>query len=125
VLAPFQILAGEGTVHALTDHQWHRDTLGRACETDPTVFRATQTVTVDLADETSESAAVEWWEELTGRGGEGTVVKPVDVVYRGPNGLTQPGIKCRGREYLRIIYGPEYTAEHRPAGFPRPATPRR
>ncbi len=20
----------------------------------------------------------------------------------------QPGIKCRGREYLRIIYGPEY-----------------
>lgn len=22
----------------------------------------------------------------------------------------QPAIKCRGREYLRIIYGPEYTA---------------
>ena len=25
----------------------------------------------------------------------------------------QPAVKCRGREYLRIIYGPEYTApEH-------------
>ncbi len=37
------------------------------------------------------------------------VVKPVDVVHRGAKGITQPGIKCRGREYLRIIYGPEYT----------------
>lgn len=27
--------------------------------------------------------------------------------------LVQPAVKCRGREYLRIIYGPEYTlAEH-------------
>ncbi len=27
--------------------------------------------------------------------------------------LLQPAVKCRGREYLRIIYGPEYTApEH-------------
>jgi protein phosphatase len=24
--------------------------------------------------------------------------------------LAQPAVKCRGREYLRIIYGPEYTA---------------
>jgi protein phosphatase len=23
--------------------------------------------------------------------------------------VVQPAIKCRGREYLRIIYGPEYT----------------
>jgi protein phosphatase len=39
------------------------------------------------------------------------VVKPAEVVHRGPKGLVQPGIKCRGPEYLRIIYGPEYTAE--------------
>ena len=110
-LAPFQILAGEGKVHALTDHLWHLDVLGRLAEIDPTTFRATATTTVDLDDETSEAAAVAWWEELTGRGGEGMVVKPVDVVHRGPKGLTQPGIKCRGPEYLRIIYGPEYTAE--------------
>jgi protein phosphatase len=110
-LAPFQILAGEGKVHALTDHLWHLDRLGRLAEIDPTTFRATATTTVDLDDETSEAAAIAWWEELTGRGGEGMVVKPVDVVHRGPKGLTQPGIKCRGPEYLRIIYGPEYTAD--------------
>jgi protein phosphatase len=110
-LAPFQILAGEGKVHALTDHLWHLDLLGRLAEIEPTTFRATGTTIVDLDDETSEAAAIEWWEELTGRGGEGMVVKPVDVVHRGPKGLTQPGIKCRGPEYLRIIYGPEYSAE--------------
>jgi protein phosphatase len=110
-LAPFQILAGEGTVHALTDHVWHMELLGRLAESDPGTFRATATTTVDLNDEKSEAAAVAWWEELTGRGGEGMVVKPVQVVHRGPKGLTQPGIKCRGPEYLRIIYGPEYTTE--------------
>ena len=51
-----------------------------------------------------------WWEELTGRGGEGMVVKPLDFVTQGGRGLVQPAVKCRGREYLRIIYGPEYTA---------------
>jgi protein phosphatase len=110
-LAPFQILAGEGKVHALTDHLWHIEALGRLADIDPTTFRATTTVTVELDDEASEAAAVAWWEALTGRGGEGMVVKPVEVIHRGPKGLTQPGIKCRGPEYLRIIYGPEYTAD--------------
>jgi protein phosphatase len=109
-LAPFQILAGEGKVHALTDHLWHLDVIGRLCEAD-SVFQPTSAVTVDLTDDTGEAAAAAWWEELTGRGGEGMVVKPVDVARRGRKGLTQPGIKCRGQEYLRIIYGPEYTAE--------------
>jgi protein phosphatase len=110
-LAPFQILAGEGKVHALTDHLWHIETLGRLADIDPTTFRATATATVEPDDPTSEAAAIAWWEELTGSGGEGMVVKPVEVIHRGPKGLTQPGIKCRGPEYLRIIYGPEYTAE--------------
>ena len=39
------------------------------------------------------------------------VVKPLDFIARGPKGLVQPALKCRGREYLRIIYGPEYTAD--------------
>jgi len=64
-----------------------------------------------LSDDASEAAAIAWWQELTAGGGEGMVVKPLEVIHRGPRGLTQPGIKCRGREYLRIIYGPEYTAE--------------
>jgi protein phosphatase len=110
-LAPFQILAGEGTVHALTDHLWHLDVLSRRADADPTTFRATASVTVDLDDPAGEAAATAWWEELTGRGGEGMVVKPVEVVHRGERGIVQPGIKCRGPEYLRIIYGPEYTAE--------------
>ena len=38
------------------------------------------------------------------------VVKPLDFIARGRNGLIQPAVKCRGREYLRTIYGPEYTA---------------
>jgi protein phosphatase len=68
---------------------------------------------VDVADPESVATGTGWWEELTARGGEGMVVKPLDFVARGARGLVQPGIKCRGREYLRIIYGPEYTApEH-------------
>jgi protein phosphatase len=37
------------------------------------------------------------------------VVKPFDFTARGPRGLVQPAVKVRGREYLRIIYGAEYT----------------
>jgi protein phosphatase len=110
-LAPFQILAGEGDVHALKDHLWHLEILGRLCATDPTTFRATRSLVVDVNDPTSVESGTRWWETLTAGGGEGIVVKPVQVVHRGPKGLVQPGIKCRGREYLRIIYGAEYTAE--------------
>jgi protein phosphatase len=37
------------------------------------------------------------------------VVKPLDFIVRGSRGLVQPALKTRGREYLRIIYGPDYT----------------
>ena len=37
------------------------------------------------------------------------VVKPREFIVRGPKGMVQPAVKVRGREYLRIIYGPEYT----------------
>jgi protein phosphatase len=37
------------------------------------------------------------------------VVKPLSFVAKGGRGLVQPALKSRGREYLRIIYGPEYT----------------
>lgn len=110
-LAPFQVLAGEHAVHALRPHAWHLEVLGRLCDRDPATFRRTATITVELGDARSEAAAVAWWVELTTSGGEGMVVKPAAVVHRGPRGLVQPGIKCRGPEYLRIIYGPEYTSE--------------
>ena len=66
---------------------------------------------MDVTDPASEQAGISWWEELTSRGGEGMVVKPLDFVMRGKKGLVQPAVKCRGPEYLRIIYGPDYTAD--------------
>ncbi len=66
-----------------------------------------------MTDPQSEAEGVAWWRQLTEEGGEGMVVKPLDFVTKGRRGLVQPAVKCRGREYLRIIYGPEYTApEH-------------
>jgi protein phosphatase len=110
-LAPFQVLAAEGAVHARRDHGWHLEVLGRLCDRDQVTLRPTRSVTVSLADPAAEQAATAWWEELTASGGEGMVVKPAGVIHQGPKGLAQPGIKCRGPEYLRLIYGPEYLAE--------------
>ena len=59
-------------------------------------------------NEASVNDAINWWLELTKKGGEGMVVKPFDFIHQGEKGLLQPAIKCRGSEYLRIIYGPEY-----------------
>src|SRR4051812_11146140 len=36
------------------------------------------------------------------------VVKPTGVVTRHQGKLVQPAVKCRGRDYLRLIYGPAY-----------------
>jgi protein phosphatase len=107
-LAPFHLLASDGHVHVDQDHVWHITQLARLC-TDPLII-ATPHRLVDLTDPASQAAAIGWWEELTGQGGEGMVVKPLAFVAKGKRDLVQPAIKCRGREYLRIIYGPEYTA---------------
>jgi protein phosphatase len=63
---------------------------------------------VELEDPESVAGVITWWEELTSKGGEGMVVKPIDFLVRGRKGVLQPAVKCRGPEYLRIIYGPEY-----------------
>jgi len=97
-------------VHIDKDHHWHMDTLARLCAADPEVLLRTEHRTVDLADPENQAAATRWWEEMTAGGGEGMVVKPSGFVVTGKRGLVQPAVKCRGREYLRIIYGPEYTA---------------
>jgi len=112
-LAPFHLLAGEGVVHTDKDHVWHMTTLARLCGADPELLLATPYKVVDMNDEVSQKDGIGWWEELTGSGGEGMVVKPLQFVPKSRRGLIQPAVKCRGREYLRIIYGPEYTApEH-------------
>jgi protein phosphatase len=110
-LAPFQILAVEGRSLATLPHDEQLALLDRLVEHDPTeLLRTTRRLYVDTGDPESVRTGVDWWLEMTGRGGEGMVVKPLGAVVRDPKGrLVQPGIKCRGREYLRIIYGPEYT----------------
>jgi protein phosphatase len=107
-LAPFHLLASEGAVHTDQDHAWHLDVADRLRQADAQLFRETRHKVVDL-NSRDEDEAVHWWEELTGAGGEGMVVKPKGFVATGKRGLVQPAMKCRGSEYLRIIYGPEYT----------------
>lgn len=110
-LAPFQILAVQGRSLAGLPHDEQLALLDRLVEHDPTgLLQTTRRLYVDTGDPESVRAGVDWWLEMTGRGGEGMVVKPLGALVRSPEGrLVQPGIKCRGREYLRIIYGPEYT----------------
>jgi protein phosphatase len=108
-LAPFHLLAAESGVFVEREHTWHLELCDRLVAADTDWLLPTGRVAVDLADEQSTSDAISWWEQLTAGGGEGMVVKPAAFTARGRKGLAQPGIKCRGREYLRIIYGPEYT----------------
>jgi len=109
-IAPFHILATEGKVWHDENHPRHlaviRDYI--TASSDP-VFVATNHLTADLNDESSIAEAVDWWLNLTKSDCEGMVVKPQDFIARSKNSLLQPAVKCRGREYLRIIYGPDYT----------------
>ncbi|MFE0354355.1 polynucleotide kinase-phosphatase [Streptomyces nigra] len=110
-LAPFQLLAVQGRSLAALPHDEQLALLDRLVEHDGSgLLRTTRRLYVDTGDPESVRAGVDWWLEMTGRGGEGMVVKPLGAVVRDERGrLVQPGVKCRGREYLRIIYGPEYT----------------
>jgi protein phosphatase len=108
-LAPFHLLATEGGVHVQRNHQWHMETLARICGHDPELLLATPYHMVNVTDPVQVEAATAWWIELTQSGGEGMVLKPLDFIATGKKGLIQPAVKCRGREYLRIIYGPAYT----------------
>jgi protein phosphatase len=107
-LAPFHVLASEGAVHTDKPHTWHMETIGQLCAADPEMLLATPFEVVELADEASCAKATARWVAMTAEGMEGMVVKPMDFIATGRKGVTQPAIKCRGAEYLRIIYGPEY-----------------
>jgi len=114
-LAPFHLLATEGKVHTDRDHIWHMNTLAEICRHDPQLLLPTSYKVIDTHDPVSEQTGTDWWLQLTNTGGEGMVVKPMNFITTDKRGLVQPAVKCRGREYLRIIYGPDYTApEHLP-----------
>ncbi|MDI9888125.1 polynucleotide kinase-phosphatase [Streptomyces sp. HNM0645] len=114
-LAPFQILAVQGRSLATLPHDEQLERLDALVEADGTaggagLLQRTRRLVVDTADEASVKAGTDWWLEMTAAGGEGMVVKPLHALVRDAGGrLVQPGIKVRGREYLRIVYGPEYT----------------
>ncbi len=84
------------------------ETLKKLCAADEALLLATEYKVITLADQASVAEGTDWWLELTEKGGEGMVVKPLDFIVRGSHGLVQPAVKCRGKEYLRIIYGAEY-----------------
>jgi protein phosphatase len=114
-LAPFHLLATEGQVHTHQNHVWHMETLEKVYSQDPKLLMATTFKAINVTDPDSEQEGIRWWESLTQHGGEGMVVKPLEFIVRGKKGLVQPAVKCRGREYLRIIYGPNYDSdEHLP-----------
>jgi hypothetical protein len=85
------------------------NTIQVICDADPALFLATTHKIIDVFDDAQVDEVVRWWTNLTEQGGEGMVIKPYDFIAIGKKGLVQPAIKCRGKEYLRIIYGPEYT----------------
>jgi len=107
-LAPFHVLATEGKLHTDKSHEWHMEVIGRIAAADRGLFIPTNHQTVDLTRQDSYESAIEWWTKLTASGGEGMVVKPSEFIVRDSRGLIQPAVQCRGSEYLRIIYGPEY-----------------
>jgi protein phosphatase len=79
-LAPFHLLTSEGAVHIDKNHLWHMDMLSRL---ENHLIQQTAYHMVDLTDANSQAAGIEWWMELTRRGGEGMVIKPLDFVAKG------------------------------------------
>ena len=106
-VAPFQVLAGSAGTLPGRDHGWHMTAAERLSAADP-VIKPTRHIVANLEQPGAEADVTAWWEEITAAGGEGMVAKPLRPIVNGRHGIAQPGIKCRGPEYLRIIYGPEY-----------------
>jgi protein phosphatase len=109
-LAPFHVLATEGKAWYNEPHTRHLAVIDQYIADAGGVFLRTDRLVVRLESVEELQSGVDWWLSLTGNGGEGMVVKPLDFIGRDKQGrVLQPALKCRGREYLRIIYGPDYT----------------
>jgi protein phosphatase len=106
-LAPFHILATEGSVHTDKSHLWHLEQIAKFAQVDPDLLLTTAHHSVDTSNPESVATGIDWWLSLTEKGSEGMVVKPLEFLPSKRS--TQPAVKCRGQEYLRIIYGAEYT----------------
>lgn len=107
-IAPFHLLACEGRVFSEEKHVWHMETIRKYMTGVDPVFMETPYIFLDTEDADSVARGVDWWLRLTESGDEGMVVKPETFTAKQGERLLQPAVKCRGREYLRIIYGAEY-----------------
>ncbi len=106
-LAPFHLLATEGAVHTDQSHLWHLEHIANLARSDSDLLLVTASQKVDTTDSESVAAGIDWWLDRTQQGSEGMVVKPLKFIPQSRS--IQPAIKCRGQEYLRIIYGAEYS----------------
>jgi protein phosphatase len=106
-IAPFHLLAAEGRALNAEPHTWHMETLAELC-THEIILRQTGWRQFDPNDLKAVQDMSDWWEDHTAKGGEGMVFKPNAFTLKGAKGLIQPAMKVRGRDYLRIIYGPDY-----------------
>jgi len=106
-IAPFHILAAEDQVFIDKPHSWHMQNLEKLAESE-TILTTTGWKAIDPNNESDCESLINWWKEHTTAGGEGLVLKPMAFTVRGSKGLIQPAMKIRGKEYLRIIYGPDY-----------------
>lgn len=111
IYAPFHILATEGKTYFDRQHPDHLLAIKEFCEKDKEHLLVTNHLIVDLQNQDSIQNGINWWMDLTSKGGEGMVVKPLDYITLFKGKTIQPAMKCRGSEYLRIIYGPEYDSE--------------
>ena len=93
-LAPFQLLASEGRTFHEEPHAFHLALADRLVAAGPDLMTATRHRVVDLTDDASTRAGVDWWTELTEAGGEGMVVKPAANLTRTPKGRSSPDSRC-------------------------------
>lgn len=106
-IAPFHILASEGKVWKDVGNLKQLELLESHLGAMP-AFQPTRHLVLDARNRADWKSGIEFWHSLTDNGAEGMVVKPGCFTPIENGRLLQPALKCRGREYLRIIYGPGY-----------------
>ena len=117
-VAPFQVLAGEGATYHDQPHSWHLDIIDKLVAADPEVLRVTRRRFVDTTDPSSVSQATAWWEELTGAGGEGMVVKPArNVVARADVASCSPGSRSADPSTCGSSTAPTTPSRQTSSGF--------
>ncbi len=107
--APFHILASERQAHTNKTHEWHLKNIQKIVNQNPVLLKKTAYKIADLEDEKTCEAVIDWWLEMDAKGKEGIVIKPTQFISYNERKLIIPMLNCFGREFLRLIYGGDYT----------------